>query len=213
MLLSVRARWSGLVFIGLACTGTGCNRVPEPIPSSVEPQSEPLSTPSAAADPIVGPAQGARSDGPGFPRPGWSKRVVEDGGPICAVETYAEVDRASTIDRARAQKFKAGMPIAFETYGPGCINEACVQLPTVQCVAERNGNTLVVHSRYNGYHKDGAVCEKDCRPIYAGCETPVLESGNYTVHYGPTTFKLKIPSKLADPCFGPRPPTAADSTR
>ncbi|HEY2736185.1 MAG TPA: hypothetical protein VGI70_19440 [Polyangiales bacterium] len=197
------ARWSWLVVAGLTCSA--CNRIPEPVPSNAEPPAQSASTPSAAAAPsnLAVPEQSVASrDGPGFPRPGWSKRVVEDGGPICAVETYAEVDRASSVDKARPQKFQAGMPIAFETYGPGCINEACVQLPTVQCVVEADGHTLVVHSRYNGYHKDGAICERDCRPVYAGCETPILQAGKYTVHYGPTTFQLKIPGKLQDPCFG-----------
>jgi hypothetical protein len=191
------ARWLLVGFIGMV----GCRRVPEPSPSGVEPQPQALSTPQAAPPPFGAPQTVPSRDGPGFPRAGWRKRVVEDEGPLCIGATYYEVDRADSIEKVRKQKLQAGMPVAFETYGPGCINEACVQLPTLQCSAERDGNTLVVHSRYNGYHKDDATCDQECRPVYTGCETPILEAGRYTVRYGEKTFQLKIPSTLKDPCF------------
>ena len=87
-------------------------------------------------------------------------------------------------------------------------------MPSLQCVVKRDGNKLNVIARYIGYHKDGATCTENCAEVTAGCETPVLEAGKYTVQYGEEQYTLKIPSKLSSPCFKkPAQPQKADKAQ
>jgi hypothetical protein len=188
----------------LACAGVGCGRAPatlaaDGVDKSAQTKSAPTEPAPAAPTPAV-----ASSDGPGFPKPGWSKVVVEDKGTLCAVATYGEAYRARSIDKMHEQTLRAGSPFVFEAYSPACVNEACDQLPTLQCTVQREAMTLVVHTHYDAYHKDGTSCRDACRPFFASCETPELEAGKYSVRYGAKTYELKIPSSLRSPCFGVR---------
>jgi hypothetical protein len=114
---------------------------------------------------------------------------------------FAEHNRTKFRKDAKKQTLRANAAVVFGAFAPGCVNETCDQLPTLQCLAERDGNTIVVQSQYYVDHKDGSTCTDTCRPITAGGKTPILEAGKYTVRYGARTFELRIPSVLRAPCF------------
>ncbi|MFM2415568.1 MAG: hypothetical protein RL385_291, partial [Pseudomonadota bacterium] len=49
--------------------------------------------------------------------------------------------------------------------------------------------------------KDDSHCTENCREVIAGCETPPLEAGSYTVKYAAKTYPLSIPSTPKTPCL------------
>jgi hypothetical protein len=121
--------------------------------------------------------------------------------PFCAFSSRAEREKAPLIERVKKQRLKANAPVVFGVFGPGCLNAACDERPTLQCWTEREGNDLIVHTRYSSLHKDGASCTEDCLELDVSCETPALEPGTYTVRHGDETRQLQIPSVLRAPCL------------
>lgn len=91
--------------------------------------------------------------------------------------------------------------MTFGTFPPGCVNPACDDMASMQCWVDREGSTLQVHSKYYGYHKEGSSCSEGCLEIVAGCDTPELEAGTYTVQYSKHSYELQIPSSLNKPCY------------
>jgi hypothetical protein len=182
----------------LSCT----RKIPEPEPVPAPPAALSTSAPAEpAAAPAPEPKRGPSEDFIGYPKEGWSKLKLQDTLPLCVFENALERDNAKFVTQAKTQKLKANQPVTFGAYGPYCINPQCDDLPTLQCVVDREGNTLKVTARYIGYHKDGSTCSDECREVMAGCDTPSLEPGKYTVQYGDQTYALKIPSTLKDPCY------------
>jgi hypothetical protein len=194
-----------VVFTISLTAAVGCTRkIPEPEPVPVQPAALSSSTP--AEPPSAPPPEAAKAKGPsedfiGYPKEGWSKLKLQDTLPLCVFENPIERENAKLVDQVKQQKLKANQPVTFGAFGPYCINPECDDLPTLQCVVDREGNTLKVRARYIGYHKDGATCSDGCREVTAGCDTPSLEPGKYTVQYGDNTYTLKIPSTLRDPCY------------
>ncbi|MFI5307637.1 MAG: hypothetical protein ACHQ53_09810 [Polyangiales bacterium] len=137
-------------------------------------------------------------------RLGFSKVVIEDGVPFCVFASSEEQGQVKYLADAKKQTLAAGSSVVIGAFSPWCVSNACDDMPSIQCHAEREGNTITVHSRYWGEHKDGATCTEDCRPVAAACETPKLERGKYTIRHGDKKFTLRIPSVLGDPCFGAR---------
>lgn len=183
----------------VSCT----RKIPEPEPVPAQPAA--LSSP-AAAEPSPSPPPEPAKRGPsedfiGYPKEGWSKLKLEDTLPLCVFENALEREQAKFLSQVKQQKLKANQPVTFGAFGPYCINPQCDDLPTLQCLVDREGDMLKVRARYVGYHKDGASCSDGCREVVAGCDTPSLEAGKYTVQYGEQTYALKIPSTLKDPCY------------
>lgn len=178
-----------------------CNRIPEPEPAAA-PQREALQQPPAAP-----PAEPAAEPEPPRPRglkPGYSQLSLKDTLPICVFPNMAERVKAPYLKDVKPQKLSANSKLTFGVFGPGCLNEACDELPTLQCWTEQEGpNTIVVHSRFSSFHKDGAECSEDCLDLDTACETETeLKPGRYTVRHGDSAFKVQIPSLVRDPCFG-----------
>jgi hypothetical protein len=195
-----------LVFSITLSAAVGCTRkIPEPEAEPAQPAAleqaakpaEPAPTPAPEAPPPKGPS----SDFIGYPKEGWSKLKLQDTLPLCVFENALERDKAKFVDQAKKQQLKANQPVVFGAFGPYCINPECDDLPTLQCLVDREGSTLKVQARYIGYHKDGASCSDDCKEVIAGCATPSLEPGKYTIQYGDNSYTLKIPSTLRSPCF------------
>lgn len=182
----------------LSCT----RKIPEPEPVPAQPAA--LSN-SAPAEPTPAPEpekkRGPSEDFIGYPKEGWTKLKLQDTLPLCVFENAIERDHAKFVDQVKKPTLKANQPVTFGAFGPYCINPQCDDLPTLQCTVDRDGNTLKVRARYIGYHKDGATCSDECREVMAGCDTPSLEPGKYTVQYGDQTYALKIPSTLKEPCY------------
>jgi hypothetical protein len=195
---------TNLLFTISLTAAVGCTRkIPEPEPVPAQPAA--LST-STSAEPAAAPAQepakkGSSEDFIGYPKEGWTKLKLNDTLPLCVFENAIEREKAKFVDQVKPQKLKANQPVVFGAFGPYCINPECDDLPTLQCLVDREGSTLKVRARYIGYHKDGATCSADCREVMAGCETPSLEPGKYTVQYGDQSYALKVPSTLRDPCY------------
>jgi hypothetical protein len=201
----MRARTLAL-FAGtfLGCGECGDPPMPRTAPveraeSLEQPQPSAPSDPEALAAAEPEPAEQ-------WPRPGWHAVSVENDVPLCVFASHQARAQADFVEQAEKQKLRAGSSVVFGAFAGYCVNEACDDRPSLQCWVEREGKTLVVHSRYWGDRKDGAKCENvTCRPIIAGCETPPLEAGEYTVRHGDVRFQLRIPSELREPCFGTEP--------
>jgi hypothetical protein len=132
----------------------------------------------------------------------WDAVRLIDEIPLCVFASYDERGNALSMKDVRPQTLAARSKIVFGTFAPGCMAEACDEIPTEMCTVDAGERgTLVVHSLLSFRHKHGAVCTEDCRPIVAGCETDVLDAGTYTVKYGGHTFTLRVPSTIKKPCF------------
>jgi hypothetical protein len=170
---------------------------------SVEPLAQHTITVAAAPKPhaVDAAAPTAAAAPPDAATPLESVKL-EDVLPLCAFADWSERAKAPALRDVRKQTLLANTRLVFGTYASVCLNEACDALPTHQCwVDHAESNTLVVHSRLSYQHKRGTVCAKDCQPLAAGCETEVLEAGQYTIKYGARTFTLRVPSVMRTPCF------------
>jgi hypothetical protein len=172
--------------------------IPPPAPLAAQKPPEP---PPAADPPKEAPPDKASPDFIGFPKPGWSKVSIDDTLPLCVFSSLDERERALFVKGVTRQKLHADASVVFGAFGPGCVNEKCDGLPSLQCRAELADKTITVHAHYFGYRKDGSTCTDDCRRVTAGCETPTLPAGKYKVVYGEKTFDLKIPNVLRSPCL------------
>jgi len=206
------ARARGLLRVLVACGLAGCGQCgsdqdgegSQPV-SAAEPalQRQELAAPApATADGSTPRIPASAPARPRYPRPGWSKVTVDDTVPICVFPGFEEHFAAKFLPDVKKQKLLENAKVVIGAFGPWCINEACDDLPSLQCSVKREGNALVVKTHYWGYHKDGATCTETCREVTAGCESPVLEAGLYTIQHGDQSHELKIPSVLRNPCFG-----------
>jgi hypothetical protein len=135
-------------------------------------------------------------------RPGWSDVVFVDSVPVCIFAGHIERDKAKFLRDVTRQKLKPKARVVFGAFGPWeCINEACDGAPSLQCSVDVEGQDLVVHTKYWATHKDDSHCTENCREVIAGCETPPLEAGSYTVKYAGKTYPLRIPSTPKTPCL------------
>jgi hypothetical protein len=152
--------------------------------------------PAAAPPPAAAPSEPATT---------WDKVKLEDQVPLCVFAGHAARGEAPFLKDVRKQTLHADSSLVFGAFSPGCQNEACDTAPTLQCWVDKEDkaqpNTLVVHSRLFYDHKRGTVCTEDCREVVAGCETPVLKAGKYTVKYGARVFEVRVPSVVRAPCF------------
>jgi hypothetical protein len=208
------ARFAPCCLLLAACGPWSCGKgdASTPPPAAAAQQAalaEQTDPPAAPGDAPAAPAAEAPPK-PKWPKEGFSEVTIVDRAPICVFESYRERGKAEFVDAAQRQKLRAGATVVFGAFAPWCVNEACDQRPSIQCQVEREGNTLVLHTKYWGDHKDGATCTDNCRPILAGCETPELEAGRYTVQHGEQVFELKIPSVLRYPCFEPPNPATPE---
>lgn len=204
------SRGEALALALAACAGTACGgasdqapvaAAPQPVAQAVAPEPEPTE-PAAPAPPA-----------PAYqPKAGFSEVKVEDGVPLCVFPDVQAWYEAKHLRDVGKQKLRAKSSVVIGAFGPWCVHESCDQRPSLQCQVERQGDTLVVRSRYWGEHKDGATCTQDCKSVTASCTTPELEAGTYTVKHGEATFTLEIPGVLREPCFGTeRPPPAPEA--
>jgi hypothetical protein len=144
------------------------------------------------------------------PKEGFSNVKVEDGVPLCLFPSDQVWWEAKLLGDVGKQRLKAKSKVVIGAFGPWCVNEHCDQKPSLQCSVVREGDTLIVHSRFWGEHKDGSVCTQECKSITASCTTPELEAGTYTIKHGEDSFTFELPTVLTNPCFGAeRPPPPA----
>jgi hypothetical protein len=194
-----------------AICGCGANEAPAPAASTNElsanptppppPPQPPAAQPTGPVPTTDKPVDKPSPDNIGFPKAGWSKFKQTDDVPLCAFVGPVQREAAKLVEQVKPAKLAAKRKVTFGTFAPGCVNSECEDLPSMQCWVDTEAHTLVVHSSYYGYRKDGAKCSEDCKPVTAGCDTPELDAGEYTVQYGERKFKLKIPSTLNKPCF------------
>jgi hypothetical protein len=205
----VQACLLAVAFVALAGCGDGCGGcggevepvAPAPAPLAVtEPPPPPAPAPEPVADAAAEPATPAVDR---LARPGWSKITLDEQVPICVFPGFVAHDQAKFLKDVKKQTLRADNPIVIGAFGPWCINEACDDLPSLQCFADRSGDTITVRTHFWGYRKDGSRCKGDvCRQVTAGCETPKLEAGTYKIQHGQRSYELKIPGTLRKPCFG-----------
>jgi hypothetical protein len=198
----VRLEFLRLFCLTAVCGLCACSSGDRAAASSVKPVEQrvvsvPDSPPKGVVDAAV-PSTAASSEG----APARDKLRVEDEVPLCVFANHSERGDALFLKDVRKQTLRANSRVVFGAFAPGCLNEACDAIPTLQCwVDSEEPNTLVVHSRFSFEHKRGTVCTKDCEAVVAGCETEVLKPGEYTVKYGARAFSLRVPSVMRSPCF------------
>jgi hypothetical protein len=152
-------------------------------------------TPQPAAAGPLPVQQGASPDAPGFPKEGWSKYSVTDEVPICLfVDEQTRWNKEQLEDVTEPPKLAADAPLTVGAYAPRCMNPECDELPSLQCSVKREGKLLTVTTRFYGYSKDGATCSKPCSVVSAGCNTPPLERGTYTLVHGRKHMEVRVPS-------------------
>jgi hypothetical protein len=195
----------GTIFLAVACGLWAC-RSGEREPTRVKPvEQRAVSAPTPPPQAVVNAAAPAPAAAPASSdgAPEWDTVRLEDEVPLCVFANYGERTKAPFLKDVRKQTLTADSRLVFGTFAPGCLNEACDAVPTLQCWvdSEPEPNTLVVHSRLSLKHKRGTACTKDCRPVMAGCETDVLKAGKYTVKYGMRAFSLRVPNVMRAPCL------------
>jgi hypothetical protein len=183
---------------------SACGRVelePQPVKPAALEQASQTAPPETPAAPSVAPdsAKVAVAETP--IAPGSSKRALRDTLPICAFSSVLEREKAPHLANVKKQKLRANSAVVFGVFPPGCLNDACDARPNLQCWIDREGDTIVVNSRFSSIHKDGSSCTTECREVDSSCETEALAPGKYTVRHGDKSYKLQIPSVLRDPCF------------
>jgi hypothetical protein len=183
-----------------ACALWACGSIAhEPVavePKPAEQQAPPVPAEAPPPAPVAAPAVAVRNPSE------WDKLKLEDESPLCVFANHTERELAPYLRDVRKQTLRADERLVFGTFPPGCISGACDAVPTHQCwVESETPNTLVVHSRLSFEHKHGSVCTTDCARVIAGCETPVLKAGKYSVKYGQRTFSVRVPSVMRAPCF------------
>lgn len=138
------------------------------------------------------------------PDPGWSPLSLKDELPICVFADLEARAKAPYIQDVKAQKLAADKRLTIGVFGPGCLNDACDDRPTLQCWIERESDdTFVVKTRFFSFHRDGSACTEDCMDLDTGCWTQEpLKPGKYKLRHGDRTYKLQIPGLVRDPCFG-----------
>jgi hypothetical protein len=195
--------------LAAACGLSACNSAARELESTRPVERRAVSVPSSPAAGVpsaVAPAPPASSDG----RATWDKVKLEDDVPLCVFADPDQRDEAHFLKDVRKQTLRAKTKVTFGAFAPGCMSEVCDAIPSLQCWIEDPGkspegdegpHSLVVHSHFSFEHKPGSVCTTNCRSVTAGCDTPVLEAGKYTVKYGHRTFTLRVPSVLRTPCF------------
>lgn len=187
------------VACGLWACKTGSEQTPPLAEAKPSTHAAEAPAPAEASAPSPEPAPGEEPN----PRAvGWDKLRFEDEVPLCVFSDHEHRDAADFLKDVRKQTLKANTQIVFGAFAPDCMAEACHAVPTLQCWVEpgTEPNALIVHSRFSYEHKQGSVCTTDCRPITAGCETPLLKAGTYSVTYGARVFKVRIPSVVSKPC-------------
>ncbi|MET0386999.1 MAG: hypothetical protein ABW321_13620 [Polyangiales bacterium] len=187
-----------------SCKGASSEpEAPAAAPAELSQGTPPAAEPTPAVDQNLPFPTKPSPDAVGYPKAGWTKIISQDEVPLCVFSSYTEHEKAKLIEQVSPQKLVAKEPAFVGAYAPGCVNEQCDDLPSLQCWVDRgeDEHTLVVHSKYVRYHKDGSTCGDNCRTVTAACPTPALAAGKYTIKHGSQTFSLKIPSQLKDPCF------------
>jgi hypothetical protein len=180
----------------ISSAALGCKpKIPEP--EAVQPAA----TPAERAEPKPGVSPEAAEKPK--PKEGWREVSQQNNLPLCVFGSASEREKVTAPAQVKKQVLRGDLPIVFGVFAPHCINPKCHELSTLQCSVERSGNTLRLQTRYLGFHKDGTTCREDCRDATAGCASPVLEPGEYTLEYGGTEIPLKIPSSINMPCFKP----------
>jgi hypothetical protein len=208
-LLARRSLRLGLLVL-LAASPASCRQQPATAPERAAPlaKQEPASLPGKPNGRVEPPPSAATPITPAYtiaapinPAPGWSKLELHDSVPLCVFSDYKERDKALFIAQVTKQTLRANATLTFGVFPQGCLNNACDDKTMLQCWIERDGDTLIAHSRFASFHKDGSTCTKDCLEVDAACETPALAPGEYTLRYGAKRFKLQIPSVVRSPCF------------
>lgn len=192
----------------IACALCACHSCDDEPPPSAPPAALTQAATAPAPPPIEPlPPDGGLPPEPApvpYPKPGFTKVVINDEVPICAFPSYEARDKAIFLEDVKPQKLAASSSMVIGAFGPWCVNPDCDDRPMIQCWIdpdESDPNTLIIHSRYSGAHKDGSKCTENCYRMTAGCESPVLTPGKYTLKYGAKTFSLRIPAHLRSPCF------------
>jgi hypothetical protein len=195
-----------LAFCALGCSTCGKHEDAPPPAAASQPLAADKPAAQAAPAKPAAPKEPTAAQKYGYPRPGWTAISVHDDVPLCLFTDYEAHFRAKFVEEVERQKLTANHSVVIGAFSGWCVNEACDDLPSLQCSVKREGNTLIVHSKYWGARKNGSTCKDvPCRPVTAGCETPALEPGIYTVKHGEMSFEFRIPTVLREPCFGTEP--------
>jgi hypothetical protein len=190
------------IVLFVACVWASCtsgkDAPDKPAPARVEQKVAPAPAPPVEASVAPSVAQPLVVEDAGVNE--WVPFARKDDVPLCLFASDEARIKALFLKNVKKQLLRANSELYFGAFAPGCASQECVALPTLQCWVEREGETLVVHSRYSGEQHRERVCKDKCEEVTAGCPAPELPAGSYTVRYGDRTMTLKLPSVLREPC-------------
>jgi hypothetical protein len=183
-----------VLFGAIACGGSGDSGAREP---DSAPKAEVLAVRGDGGDDAPADA------GTGDAAPAWTQFARRDDVPLCLFTRYEDWGHAQFLGQAKQKvALKAGRPLYFGTYAPGCADPECVRRVTLQCWADVEGKTITVSTRFSGERQLAHPCANNCQPDTAACETPPLKAGTYTLIHGTQQRTLRVPG-VADPACLP----------
>lgn len=164
---------------------------------------EPPDTSSAAPLTVRDAASEVDAAAAAAPAPVWTPFARRDDVPICLFARYEDWGADAQYLRDAKQKvtLKAGAPLYFGAYGPGCADPECVRKVTLQCWADVEGKSITVNTRYSGERQLEHACTDNCQAHTAACETPPLPAGKYTLKHGAQQRTIRVPGVVDPACL------------
>jgi hypothetical protein len=187
-------------FVLLGAIGCGGSGGHEP-DAAAQPSPFAAREASGAAD-----AGGAGGGGPdaGVADAGaaWTPFARRDDIPICLLARSEDWFEAQYLrDVKQKVSLKAGRPLYFGAYAPGCSDPECIRRVTLQCWADVEGKSITLSTRFSGERRLEHPCTDNCRPDAAACETPPLAAGTYVLKHGAQQRTIRIPSQVNPACL------------
>jgi hypothetical protein len=132
----------------------------------------------------------------------WSQFSRHDDVPLCLFARHEDWWNAQFLGDVKEKvSLKAGGKLYLGAYAPGCADPDCIRRITLQCWADVEGKTITVHTRFSGEQQAEQLCQNNCQPASAACNTPGLTAGVYTITHGARQRTIRIPGLQQPACF------------
>lgn len=150
------------------------------------------STTTALATLLIlgGMSLGCGPDGPGGSDT--STETLENDGEACLTNPSGNSDG---VDPGPTE-----MTVTFNT----CLSSSCDTLTDKNCSVSLDGDEVVVESSAT-IESEGGACTDDCGRATVTCDSPDLETGEYTLIHGDASRSFHLPSASESICTGEAP--------
>lgn len=111
------------------------------------------------------------------------------------------VDTGELCVSGGSSKMEAGQTLSFHVSLDQCLSASCDTGRKASCRAELEGDRIVVSSKFE-WMSSGGDCTRDCGMLAVTCDSPPLEAGEYTVHFGEAAVQtITVPGDLVSECI------------